>query len=514
MATVERVKPFHLLQEHEKVQTRYTEDVEVLRKTFASGKTKSLAWRKDQIRKLQQFIEDHYEDLVNAAEKDIGKSRMESVLYEVEFVLNDIRGADIELEGWMKAESVPKTLMTVLDRSFVHSEPYGVALIIGAWNYPVQLVISPLVGAITAGNCAVIKTAELSPNTSKVMSKLTEYLDKEAFLLINGGVEEATEILKEKFDFIFYTGSVSVGKIIYAAAQKYLTPVTLELGGKSPVYVHSDVDLEMTVRRILWGKFVNAGQTCVAPDYVMCHESVHDKFISSTHKIIREFFGENPRESPDFARIVTQRHTKRLVDLLKDADIVLGGDADIEQRYLAPTVVQNVRATDPVMQEELFGPILPVLRVKNLDEAISFINARDKPLAAYVFAAHESIVSRFLNETSSGSACVNDVMVHLSVEGLPFGGVGSSGIGRYHGKHSFDCFSNKKAVLQRDFSWIGEAVGRRRYPPYKIGNIDFFKWILKRRKSYLAFTSILPFLYGTCFGLFLAAIYSFLSSSP
>ena len=438
--------------------------------------------------------------------KDVAKCRMESILYEIEFVLNDIRGAEIELEGWMKAEPVQKTLMTVLDSSFVHSEPYGVALIIGAWNYPVQLVISPLVGAIAAGNCAVVKTAELVPHTSEVLLKLSEYLDKEAFKMIKGGVEEATEILKERFDFIFYTGSVAVGKIVHAAAQKYLTPVVLELGGKSPVYVHSDVDLETTVKRILWGKFVNAGQTCVAPDYVMCHESVHDKFLSLAHRVVREYFGEDPQKSKDFGRIVTERHTARLIKLLKGADILLGGESDVEKRYIAPTIVHNVQASDPLMQEELFGPILPVLRVKSLDEAVAFIKSKDKPLAAYVFANDKKVISRFINETSSGSVCVNDVMVHLSIEGLPFGGVGSSGMGRYHGKHSFDCFSKKKAVLQRDFSWLGEAVGKKRYPPYDAGAIDFFKFILRRRKNYFNFSLILPFLYGTVFGILIAAL--------
>lgn len=448
---------------------------------YLLGRTRPLAWRIRQLEALKSFLTDNYEALITALYCDLRKGRLEAIIFEVDFVLNDINGALMNIGIWAQPEPIPRTLMTLIDTSTLHSEPLGLVLLLGAWNYPVQITLSPLVGAIAAGNCVVIKPSEQSPATAALLERLKSYLDNEAFLIVNGGVEEATELLKERYDIIFYTGSVNVGKIIYAAAQKYLTPVVLELGGKSPVYIHPDVDLGITTRRVLWGKFVNAGQTCVAPDYVICHEQIYDQFISTAKRIIREFFGDDPKSSPDFGRIVTTGHAERLVRLMRGADIVVGGIADPDNRYVAPTIVKNVQGSDPLMQEEIFGPILPVMKVKGLDDAIQFINSRDKPLTAYLFARDQRVISLFTSETSSGSLCINDVLVHLSNEGLPFGGVGTSGMGRYHGKYTFDCFSNKKAVMQRDFSYIGEIVGKKRYPPYTEKNLQLFKIILKRR---------------------------------
>lgn len=467
----------------EKVTTSYTADIDRLRDTFATGKTKNLKWRIEQLKQLRKFMQDKFDDFVKAMDKDIRKPRMECITMECDFVLNDIQSTLNDIEDWVKPESCAKSLMTIMDSTYVHSEPFGVALIFGAWNYPVQLLASPLIGAIAAGNCAVLKPSELSPATAKVFEGLTDYLDKDAYFLVNGGVPEATELLKERYDYIFYTGSIGVGKIIYAAAQKYLTPVTLELGGKSPVYLDHRVDILVATRRLLWGKYTNTGQTCVAPDYVMVPDSIYDQFIDTARRVIKEFFGDDVKNSPDFGRIVTSRHVERLQKLLSGSEVAVGGEVDVADRFISPTIV---RATlnDPIMQEEIFGPILPVIKVSGFDEAVSIINSRDKPLAAYLFTEDKAMIKAFLNRTSSGSVCINDCLVHLSVDSLPFGGVGTSGMGRYHGKHSFDAFSNKKAVLQRDFNFIGELVGGKRYPPSNDADISFFRMILKRRAKF------------------------------
>lgn len=494
-------KPFHMLDSSERVQTRFTDRIDKLRTTFASGRTRNVEWRVQQLKQLARFLEENREEIIEALDKDLRKSKMETVLFEIEVTLNEIKGAIAEVRDWAKPEPVAKSPITVLDTPYIHSEPFGVCLIMGAWNYPINLTITPAIGAIAAGNAVVLKPSELSPATAMLLEKLPGYVDADAFVVINGGIPESTELLRERFDHIFYTGSVNVGKIVYAAAQKYLTPIVLELGGKSPVYIDPSTDLDITTRRILWGKWVNAGQTCVAPDYVLCHESVYDEFLATCKAVVAEFFGPNPQESHDFGRIVTPRHAKRLESLLQGADVAFGGEIDANSRYVAPTIVQHVQKTDSIMREEIFGPILPVVKVRGLDEAIEYINSRDKPLAAYVFATDRHVTKRFIRETTSGSVCVNDVIVHIALDSLPFGGVGNSGIGRYHGKHSFDCYSNKKAVLERSFNAVGEALGKKRYPPYSDSSMNLFKQLMAKRSNPFRFVCrAVPYAIGAAIG--------------
>jgi aldehyde dehydrogenase (NAD+) len=328
----------------------------------------------------------------------------------------------------------------------------------------VQLVIGPVIGAIAAGNCVVIKPSEVAARSSAILAELVpKYLDPDAVRVVEGGVPETTALLAERFDHVFYTGNGTVGRIVMEAAAKHLTPVTLELGGKSPCYVDRDVDLDVTARRIAWGKWVNAGQTCVAPDYLLVHEAVADALVEKLRGTLRDFYGDDPKASPSYARIVNERHHRRLLALLGDGErAVIGGEHDEKERYIAPTVLRDVRPDARVMGDEIFGPILPMLTVKGPDEAIAFVNARPKPLALYVFSRRREVADDVLARTSSGGACVNDCVTHLGVPELPFGGVGASGMGAYHGRASFETFSHKKSVLVKGTS-IDPAL---RYPPY------------------------------------------------
>jgi aldehyde dehydrogenase (NAD+) len=335
-------------------------------------------------------------------------------------------------------------------RSYVYREPLGVVAIIAPWNYPFQTAVLPLVGALAAGNCVVVKPSEIAPHTSALIAKwLPRYLDPRAVRVFEGGVPETTALLREKWDHIFYTGNGTVGRIVMEAASKHLTPVTLELGGKSPAIVDETADLDTAARRIVYGKFFNAGQTCVAPDYVLVHHEVHDALVNRMVSAIREFYGDDPKQSPDFARIINERHHARLTRLLEGADVVTGGESDVSEKYVAPTILRNVRETDAVMQEEIFGPILPVISVPDVGAAIAFVNRGDKPLALYCFSTSESAQDRVLAETSAGGTTINHVWLHVGVPSLPFGGVGGSGTGAYHGRHSFETFSHRRGVLKK-----------------------------------------------------------------
>lgn len=464
--------------------TQYSKRLNELRRAFRLGKTKPLSYRTLQLKALDKFLVDYEASLIQALKEDLNKNKFESVLFEIQFTRNEIKGTLMDLSKWVKPEKTPKNVMLIMDQAMVHSEPYGVALVIGAWNYPLQLTLCPLIGAIAAGNCAVLKPSEHAPATAKVIEELVpKYLDPECFMVVSGGVKESSELLEERFDYIFYTGSINVGKIIYAAAQKHLTPITLELGGKSPLFLDETVDMDVACRRVIWGKYVNAGQTCVAPDYVLCQSSVYGPFVETCKRIIKEFYSDNPKASADLGRIVNANHVRRIAKLLEGANVAFGGEVDIDNKYIAPTLLTDVVHDDPIMREEIFGPVLPILRVSNVDEAIQFINEREKPLTLYVFSKDQRVIDRFIHETSSGSICANDTLVHLSIDTLPFGGVGSSGMGRYHGKYSFDTFSNKKAVLLRNYNAIGEAVGRKRYPPLDEYKLSYFKQLLLKRGS-------------------------------
>ncbi|MCA9541571.1 MAG: aldehyde dehydrogenase family protein [Myxococcales bacterium] len=435
-----------------------------LRTTFNSGRTRSLAWRRGQLDALKQMITADEDAILGALTEDLGKPRTEGWMSELALLHKELNEASAQLGRWTRPERVSTPLVLQPGRSEVRREPLGVVLIIAPWNYPFQLAVAPLVAAIAAGNCAIVKPSEVAPATSAVLARLVErYLDPSAVRVIEGGVPETTALLAERFDHIFYTGNGTVGRIVMAAAAKHLTPVTLELGGKSPCYVDEKVDLSNTARRIVWGKFFNAGQTCVAPDYILAHRAVHDALLDALASAVRGFYGDDPQQSPDYGRIINARHHRRLMALMGSGTPVVGGAADESNRYIAPTILRDVAPDAPVMQEEIFGPILPVLAVDDADAAIRFINGRDKPLALYAFSSDRSVAEAVVDRTSSGGATINHVWLHLGVPDLPFGGVGESGMGAYHGKAGFDVFSHRKGVLRKPHGFEPPPL---MYPPY------------------------------------------------
>lgn len=437
--------------------------VERARKAFDAGTTRSIDWRIAQLRQLGRLVEDNEGRILDALREDLGKSHFEGWLTETGFVLADLKHAIKNVRRWAKPRRVSVPMVAQPGKARIVPEPLGVVLNIAPWNYPFQLALAPLTGAIAAGNCCVVKPSEVAPATSAVIADLVpKYLDRECFPVVEGGVAETTALLGHRFDHVFYTGNGNVARIVMEAAAKHLTPLTLELGGKSPAIIDRDVDLTAAVRRITWGKFLNAGQTCVAPDYVLVHESLEQRFVEKVAAAIREFYGDDPQKSPDYSRIVNARHHKRLCALLDSGKVFVGGKVDAEDRYIAPTVLTDVSPDSPVMADEIFGPILPVLKVSSLDEAIAMVNSRPKPLALYVFSSEPERAQRVLERTSSGGACINDVIYHLVPPELPFGGVGASGMGAYHGKASFDALSHFKSVLDRP-TFVDPPL---RYPPF------------------------------------------------
>ena len=440
------------------------EDVARLRASFDAGKTRPEAWRRAQLQAIKAMLEDNSQAFTDALAADFGKPTLEALAADIGATSQDVGLALKNLKKWMKPQKASSPIMVQPARSKILSEPLGVVLIISPWNYPVQLLLSPLVGAVAAGNCAVLKPSELTPHTSALLAELVpRSLDPECITLIEGGVEETTEVLNQRFDHIMYTGNGQVAKIVMAAAARHLTPVTLELGGKSPVIVDEKANLEVSARRIAWGKFMNAGQTCIAPDYVLAHSSIKDELVEKIKQVARDFYGDDPKQSKDLARIVNVRHHRRLTQLLKDAgSVAMGGETDEESRYIAPTLLTDVDPESAIMTEEIFGPILPVLSVDSIDEAIAFVNSREKPLALYVFTEDPAVGDEVLSRTSSGGACVNAAILHIVNPNLPFGGVGPSGMGAYHGKASFDTFSHKKSVLVKSTRLDMKAM----YPPY------------------------------------------------
>ncbi len=431
------------------------------REFFATGQTKPLQFRLEQLQRLKQAIIDRQEAILEAAKADLGRPAFEAY-FEIA-TLAELDKALKQLKRWLRPQKVRVGVDQFPGSAWIQPEPLGVVLIIGPWNYPFQLMMSPLVGAIAAGNCAILKPSEHAPHTSKVVADIIAAAFTSNYVaVIEGEVEVSQRLLEEKFDHIFFTGGTEVGRIVMQAAAKSLTPVTLELGGKSPCIVDADVKLDVAARRIAWGKFINAGQTCIAPDYLLVDRRIKDNLIEQLKLTIATFFGETPSQSPDFARIVHQRHFDRLQGFLSCGDVAIGGDSDRERRFIAPTVLDNVCWDDAVMQEEIFGPIVPVLAYDTLDEVIARINERPKPLALYVFSNSSMVQNKVLQSTSSGGVCINDTVMHVGVDELPFGGVGDSGIGVYHGKHSFDTFSHYKSVLKKglwlDLKW--------RYAPY------------------------------------------------
>lgn len=484
------------------INTSYSETIKDLRRAFASGKTRNVNFRKQQLKNLLRLYSENVEAICSALKQDLAKPRQESELLEINVLKDDIVYMLNNIDDWVKPEIVSKNIVTIFDSPIIYHDPYGVVLVLGAWNYPLQLAMLPVSGAIAAGNCVVIKPSELSPATSNLLAKLIpKYLDKECFRVVEGDVKLTTELLKEKFDYIFFTGSPVVGKIVREAANKHLTPTTLELGGKSPLYIDDSVDFDVAVRRILWGKFINAGQTCIAPDYILCSKDVQDKFVAKSREVIREFYSENPKKSPDFCRIINERHTQRIAEYIKDGTVEIGGEVDISERYIAPTILTSVEPNSKVLSEEIFGPVLPIVTVGSAEEAIKYINERQKPLVTYFFSNKQAKLDMLLKCTTAGGSCVNDVILHLTVPGLPFGGVGNSGMGNYHGKASYSTFTHRKSCLHRDYNKIADFIGSKRYPPYSESKVAFLSNMLKER--WLPSLKYVPHL--LCFGIGVAA---------
>jgi aldehyde dehydrogenase (NAD+) len=434
-----------------------------LRTAFESGRTRSYEWRRDQLLAMRRMLVEREPELFDALAADLGKPGTEAYAADVGFVISELDFTLKRLRRWMRPQRVHAPLVTKPARARIMREPLGVVLVIAPWNYPVHLLLAPMVGALAAGNCVVAKPSEVTANTSALLARLIpEYLDPECVAVVEGAVAETQALLAEPFDHIFYTGNGTVGRIVMTAAAKHLTPVTLELGGKSPVIVDETANLEVAARRVAWGKFLNAGQTCIAPDYVLVAKPVADRFVEHVRRAIFDFYGPEPKDSPDYARIVDDRHWKRLVGLLKSGNVAIGGQSDEATRYLAPTVLRDVGLNAPAMQDEIFGPVLPVLTVDSVDEAIAFVNERDKPLALYLFSGSRDTQQRVLEQTSSGGACVNATMFHVAVPTLPFGGVGPSGQGAYHGRSTFETFSHAKSVLRKSARPDPDLA----YPPY------------------------------------------------
>ncbi|HDC5545113.1 TPA: aldehyde dehydrogenase [Staphylococcus aureus] len=433
---------------------------------FNTQQTKDISFRKEQLKKLSKAIKSYESDILEALYTDLGKNKVEAYATEIGITLKSIKNARKELKNWTKTKNVDTPLYLFPTKSYIKKEPYGTVLIIAPFNYPFQLVFEPLIGAIAAGNTAIIKPSELTPNVARVIKRLiNETFDANYIEVIEGGIEETQTLIHLPFDYVFFTGSENVGKIVYQAASENLVPVTLEMGGKSPVIVDETANIKVASERICFGKFTNAGQTCVAPDYILVHESVKDDLITALSKTLREFYGQNIQQSPDYGRIVNLKHYHRLTSLLNSAqmNIVFGGHSDEDERYIEPTLLDHVTSDSAIMQEEIFGPILPILTYQSLDEAIAFIHQRPKPLSLYLFSEDENATQRVINELSFGGGAINDTLMHLANPKLPFGGVGASGMGRYHGKYSFDTFTHEKSYIFKS-TRLESGV---HLPPYK-----------------------------------------------
>ncbi|MGW5101193.1 aldehyde dehydrogenase family protein [Streptomyces sp. NPDC004100] len=425
-----------------------------LRDTFRTGRTKSVEWRTGQLRRLRAMLTEHGDDLAAALHADLGKSATEAYRTEIDFTVREIDHTLEHLEEWLRPEPAPVPAYLGADATaWTQYDPLGVVLVIAPWNYPAQLLLAPMVGALASGNAVVAKPSELAPATSAALAELIPaYLDTDAVAVVEGGIPETTALLAERFDHIFYTGNGTVGRVVMRAAAEHLTPVTLELGGKSPAFVDRDTDLDVVADRLVRGKFLNAGQTCVAPDYVLTDPETAPALEAALVRAVEGVYGTDPAASPEYGRIVNERHFDRLSGLLDSGRVVVGGVSDRKDKYIAPTVLADVAPEAPVMREEIFGPILPIVTVPDLDAAVDFINDRDKPLALYVFSDSGTTRARIAAETSSGGLGHGLPLAHLTISDLPFGGVGESGMGNYHGRYSLDTFSHRKAVLSKPLS--------------------------------------------------------------
>ncbi|AVQ44583.1 aldehyde dehydrogenase [Clostridium botulinum] len=442
---------------------------------FEKGYTKDINFRIEALKKLKHNIKMNETNIFKALKIDLNKSEFETFITEIGIVYDEINGAIKNIKKWSKSKKVKTSITNFLASSYIYNEPYGVALIMSPWNYPFQLIMAPLVGAISAGNCVLLKPSELAVETEKIIVKIIKETFSDEYIgVVTGGVKESEALLKEKFDYIFYTGGINVGKIVMRAAAENLTPITLELGGKSPCIVDKDANIDLAAKRITWGKFLNAGQTCVAPDYLVVHRNIKEKLISSIENYIIEFFGENAFESEEYPRIINERHFKRLEGYLKEGKIVSGGKTDISNLYIEPTIIEGINFKNRIMEEEIFGPIFPVIEFEDIDEVIDIIKNNPKPLALYYFSEDKEKQEFIIKNISFGGGCINDTIMHLSTSTLPFGGVGSSGMGSYHGRVSFETFSHKKSILKKS-NLVDIKI---RYAPFK-GKINLAKKLFK-----------------------------------
>lgn len=456
---------------------RLTDTLLLMRHYYDSGVTRSFRFRKEQLQHLKRALHKYEQAIHDALYADLKKNAEESWVTETGFILTEINVALKGLHNWMEPERVSTNLVNLPSSSYILREPLGVVLIMAPWNYPFQLLFAPLIGAIAAGNCIVLKASEFAPATAAVMKQLIEEaFPKEYILYTEGDGAEVVPAMMQvfRFDHVFYTGSTNTGRIIYRMAAEQLTPVTLELGGKSPCIVESDAKIRVAARRIAVTKFSNAGQMCVAPDYVLVHRSVYDAFMEAMKQTIQQFFSENPAESYNYGKIINRKQFDRLTRLLNSGHIAYGGQQDADKLYIEPTLLVQVTADAPVMQEEIFGPILPVIPFDTREEAKAIINRHPDPLAFYVYASNNSIQQAWIEQIPAGGVCINNSSWHCTNHHLPFGGRGASGIGAYHGRNSFEVFSHRKAVMKTP-TWFNPAV---KYPPYK-GKLKLFKWIIR-----------------------------------
>lgn len=434
----------------------------------------TLEIRKKRLSDLKKVIKTHEVLIQKAIKDDLGKSNFESYMVEIGFILEEINHAIKHIDSWVKPKKVRTPLSLFPGRSYIYPSPYGTVLIISPWNYPFQLTMGPLIGAIASGNHVVIKPSEFAPHTSNAMKAiLQKVFQGNEVQYVEGGVEVTQALLKQKFDYIFFTGSTEVGKVVMRAAAENLTPVTLELGGKSPLLIEESANIDLAAKRCIWGKSLNAGQSCVAPDYVLVPEHLQEQFIERAKHYINVFFGQDSLQSENYARIINHKHFDRLEQFLTKDKIAVGGSKSRDDKFIAPTILKNVSWNDSVMEGEIFGPILPVLTYKNIEIAVQDINARPKPLAFYLFSENKAQIEKIISKVSFGGGCINDTMVHLGNPNLPFGGVGASGMGSYHGKKSFETFTHYKAVFKQGFLDIPI-----KYPPYK-GKLGWLKFFLK-----------------------------------
>ncbi len=430
---------------------------------FKVGKTKEVALRIEKLKLLRSVIEENETEICDALFQDFKKPKFESVLSETAFIISELDYMIKKLKGWSKPKKVSSSLINFPSSDYIYSEPYGACLIIAPWNYPFQLAISPLMGAIAAGNTVVLKPSELAPNTSQILATILEKVfPKEMLAVVQGGIPESEALLAERWDYVFFTGSVPVGKIVAKAIAPNLTPSTLELGGKNPCIIHKSAKVQLAAKRIVWGKFLNGGQTCIAPDYILIDSSIKKGFIDAVQKEITAAYGINPNESQDYARIINEKNFDRLAEMLEGENCQIGGETNREELYIAPTLIDEPKLTSKVMEDEIFGPILPVLSFSSEENMAEIIANYSKPLALYVFSEDNKFSEKILKTYSFGGGAINDVVIQIVNKNLPFGGVGNSGNGAYHGKHSFDTFSHKKSITKRG-TWLDVPL---RYAPY------------------------------------------------